>query len=348
MVPSPSPPPTQSPSEPSSEADIGAAIAEFAQNPIITLLIGIVIGLLLGAPIGYYYRKKAKAAGAAPSEKAKAVAAAMSKDAGQGDSSSIKDPDAVEDELLQLVNFLDINANPGIDDHPDLHFNPIIEYQMRQAKDRERKERMEKAAIEAGLTLEELESQGIAIGNQRNALATLVAAGARLEPVHRGDTAAEAHKKEARRKVKNIETYLIKQALTQAQDSAATAAAAKRMAEKARNAKKVVTVYDKAMDTVVNRHGGTRGDKVVVSAKAARNQLRDFLRRNPRFLAHLNIEFDDDDGRQTQAELIKKNRKNADPNMSLEDMRKQSFFIAGDGNPTLAGEDEEAEANLEA
>jgi len=181
------------------------------------------------------------------------------------------DPDKTE-EMLQ--EFMNLEQNPGIDDNPEMEFNPIFDYLIKRQKELDRIEFLRKRAEEEGTTLEELNETAVAPGQRQNALATLISVGARVTPMFNAESAAAIAQKEARRRAKNIETYLTK-------TCEVDCATFKRDDKKRMGGKKVMSAYEKALSTQENRVDGVRAKVEITAAKHSRDQLREQLRLNP-------------------------------------------------------------------
>jgi len=106
----------------------------------------------------------------------------------------------------------------GMEDHPDLDLNPVILFQIKKAKEAQ-KLLMQRAQLAAeGFSEAEIDERmemnqagGGAGDGKANALAVLIAAGARVEPAAGGTNDQEKLKKtELRRKQKTINVYLSK------------------------------------------------------------------------------------------------------------------------------------------
>jgi hypothetical protein len=214
-----------------------------------------------------------------------------------GDSTSIKEPDPTELDLSDgVAPFMDFDLNPGIDDNPQLFFNPIMEYRIKQSKE---EERLRKRQAQLLLEAEEAGVEGELTVTKQNSLALLIAAGARFEPVSAGK---DDQMKEARRKVKNIETFLNKHMDIDVKP------VQKQAKSKEMNNKSTVTVYEKAMETAYKRHGGLMSERAVKSAQASRNQLRDFHRRNPNFIPEPTRHPEDELQEEADEELARRGR----------------------------------------
>jgi len=125
-----------------------------------------------------------------------------------------KDKD-LEDEFLE--DFMMNDEDTGLDDHPDVDINPVMMFNIKKAKELARAEAQRALMAAEGLSEEEINERmmmgeaGQGQGDMRpNALAVLIAAGARVEAA-KGATSEEMTKKiEMRRKQRNIHVYLTK------------------------------------------------------------------------------------------------------------------------------------------
>ena len=199
-------------------------------------------------------------------------------DEGVGQASLPEDEENEEDEQEVLLSFLNHNTNPGMDDHKDVVFNPIVLYQMRMAKDELRRERAREVMRLAGLDPNDVENAD-ALANakgHRSALAFLIANGARFTPV--ADENAEARaRKERRRQLKNIEVYLTKQLdIETKKPEARSRHSLKRVGITVRKE----TALDVALETRTSPRIG-RIIRQLDIAKAARSQLKFIQRVRP-------------------------------------------------------------------
>lgn len=297
--PNPEPPPAPNPPEIQLEAE-----EEGAQLDGITMLIiGLSVGLLMGFLLGRYSKKISKSAAAASS-----MAGAISKAAaaaGNGDSQAIRD---AEDELREdedkeeLMNkFMDNTQNPGIDDNPECEFNPVWEYKIKQQKAIDRIEFMRKRAEEEGLDFDEFgDNEGVGPpAGRKNALAQLIEAGARVTSVMSGDSATAQAARDARRKMKNIEAFLSKQ--MDIDVNMVKVEKGKRMEQN-----RMLTAYEKALETKKTRVEEGTTEVSLSAAKSARMQLREALRRNPGLTKPVDEDDDDPDSRQSRGSIMKR------------------------------------------
>ena len=181
---------------------------------------------------------------------------------------------------FSVEDYLNVEQS-GLDDHPDLHVNPVLMYQIKLERDRQRAEkaRLERIALLGdvdGLTEEEInaklaESEFTADAGPKtaNALATLISVGARTTAVASGASAESQLIAERRRQQRNIDVYLAK----------ALDVNVKRGAPTKRYAKGGVlkSALDVAKETGVRAYGGEGYERVKRNpyvAKAARGIWR--------------------------------------------------------------------------
>jgi hypothetical protein len=222
------------------------------------------------------------AAEAVQAQRASVVQVSM----GGADSSAIREPDPEpEKDWGNVSSYFNTLPNPRIDDNPELEFNPIIEYKIRRAKEADRIAHMRRRAEEEGLDLDEVDEADLSkLGpvHYRSPLGILEASGARFLPVYDQSSAADTATREARRRTKAIETYLTKYESISL-NPIHQAGLKTMLMRKSRTPgpQKIWSVYEKAMDTLVNPHGGVRSERTLISARSARLQLKEIQRRNP-------------------------------------------------------------------
>ena len=261
------------PAPPEIGVDDGAA----AMNPMVMLAVGLAVGLIVGFIWGRF-GKKALAALSADSMKMMPMKKMpMPDEPGEGRAVRDEDNEEIDADKARSViaGFLDNTMTPGIDDNPDAEFNPVWDYKIRKQKEKERLEFRQKMAEDAGISIDEWdEDNDVNFAGARNALATLISAGARVTGVHSAQDAKALAAKEARRKMKSIETFLSKQMDVEV-------AQVRKEKGKRMEANRVLDVYEKAMSTKKDRADGERGEVAISSAKSSRIQLKELLRRNP-------------------------------------------------------------------
>jgi len=237
------------------------------------LLLGLVVGLVIGFLVGRFGKKMLAALKDMLSKAPKPPAAAD-----DGDADPIMDEDLDDPQQLNafLDAFLDADHTAGIDDNPEVSVNPIFDYRIRKQKELDRLEFARKKAEEEGLTLEEGGDDVAADGAQhKNALATLIEAGARVTSVQSAQSAAAQAASEARRQTKNIETFLAKYM------DIDVSTTNKRESRKRNTAKPTMSAYDKAMQTRDATPGQQTVKVAISAAKRSRGQLRAILHKRP-------------------------------------------------------------------
>jgi len=248
------------------------------------------VGLLLGIILGFIMGVRGKQILASLRSSVKLVAGLTFRVPPTPAADEMGDEGGDDDQLDEeegglsgmLDDFLNNESGEGFDDHPDLEVNPVILYQFRAFKEKQKEEKaaeQRRLALEAeGLSVEEIESRlldndaGEQAGpksDKQCALNILIEAGARVTALA-ASGGAEAQKiQDRRRQLRNIEIYL-----RQARDISTEKAKAR-----TRNAKgiKVSSAVEIAMATANSRHGGGTFDRVIRNvpvAKASRNILR--------------------------------------------------------------------------
>jgi len=249
------------------------------------MVIGIVIGLIIGLIIGFVAGARARklaAALAALKQAFKPMAHAT--DDGEMDDALKED----EDELAALDDvddFLNNDNIPGLDDHAELEFNPIINYKIKLAKEEQRKEKRRAQLIADGYDPDEMDESeaaaaaGSAGAVKQNALATLIAAGARVTPMAASQNAEAQQREERRRAVRTVDTFLSK-----SYDVDVTRLAVMHKSGQ----KKQRTALEVAKLSQTERAGAgfeKRAIKAIQVAKDARTQFREIQKTRPQELA---------------------------------------------------------------
>ena len=253
--------------------DPGAATE--SMNGIVMLIIGLSVGFIIGFLWGRFGKKLLKML-----QEMLAKAASKAPEPDNGEADAIEDPDEGDEDdpekLKEMLNtFLDSEMTPGIDDNPGIEFNPIFDYLIRRQKEQDRLEFAKKKAEEEGYEFDEGGDGPVAVGDgKQNALALLIAAGARVTSIRSANSAAEAAQKEARRKMKNIETFLAK--VMDVDVSTTKREPGKRMTDKP-----ILNVYEKAMDTAKNPPGARATGTALTAAQNSRKQLKSILLKRP-------------------------------------------------------------------
>lgn len=178
-----------------------------------------------------------------------------------------------------IDDYLSYETNTGLDDHPEMVFNPILMYQIKLAKEAQR-ERAKLAAIEAmegegGVGSEYAMANDFAV--KQNALAVLISVGARVTPIRAGTDGDAVAMQERRRLLKTVDVYLSKELEVD------TKSDAEHTGKKGGNRNKIKTAMDVAKETEISRHGGeglNREFQNLRFAKESRNILRDWKARD--------------------------------------------------------------------
>ena len=247
------------------------------------LVIGLVIGFVTGARAKQMLSAMTNAARALVTLfKLRGADAAASPSAGDAGDTEAVAPETEEEEPAEeiLLNFLNSEATPGLDDHAQLEFNPIVLYQMKKAKEHARQQKIREQILAEGLDPDDessmamLQSSAVGLGNKANALATLIAHGARTTAV--GNANAEDRlQKERRQQVKNVETYLTKQLNIDA-SRRQTPRESKRIGGAAHTSALEVAIVSSAPSP-----RALRNTRQVQIATAGRQQLAEFQRLHP-------------------------------------------------------------------
>ena len=205
------------------EEDEGSAAALPIWLVAVMEIVTLMFGFLLGT------RAKMILAAAKVSGKAlitlKELIMAGSKDAeddGAADAVDEPDEDNKDEPPELLEKFLSNETTYGLDDHADIVRNPVLMYQVGQAKAAARREIRKQQLIADGMDEEDAEQALIdemtgALGSSgggpsagQNPLATLIAAGARVTALADSMGADAAQAEERRRQARTIDAYLTK------------------------------------------------------------------------------------------------------------------------------------------
>jgi len=287
------------------EVVVGAGASEGEDSQLgVGIAIGLVVGLIVGWLVGTRAKQLAAATKAIPKAlasltKTKRNAASSASGAGANGAGSAAaqaaaavsvandvdaEPTPPEDEVLpdddDVVNaFLNSNSTPGLDDHCDLEFNPVVLYQIKRAKEGARIAKIRDQMIAEGLDPDDDSQMAMIsqpVGRTKiSALAVLVAHGASVSRV-RSDTVDQAQK-EQRRTLKTVEVYLTKQLEVDAS----------RTQNGLQNSKRVGISLQQISALEVALHSSqytprfSREKRQINIATAARDQLREVQRTRP-------------------------------------------------------------------
>ena len=244
------------------------------------LIIGLIIGLVVGFLFGFVTGARAKQLATATKMMAaslktilKKLAPAEADDEGQAEAATHENP--IDDiDLTDVDGFLDTDGIPGLDDHLETIFNPIVMYKIKVAKEEARKEKMRAQLIQDGYDpdlMDDDDANAVAPAIRQNALSTLISVGARVTPMGSSQSAEAAAREDKKRQLRNIDTYLAKN--MEAETTRVPLAQRKAKQEGAR----YVSALEMARKTAVKRAGGDvqeRINQIPTMAKSARNQLR--------------------------------------------------------------------------
>lgn len=185
--------------------------------------------------------------------------------------------DGIGKDLLEQCMSTDVDY--GLDDHADVVRNPIILYQVKQSKDTARREKRRLALIAEGIDedvvnqmMEDealgIASGGVGDGQRQNALALLIAAGARVKPLDGAGGAEAAAADERRRAARTIDVFLSKDRGIDVK---------KTYREKSSTTKNKSGPLEVALKTKDEPYGGTRvarASKAAQIAKSGRIKLK--------------------------------------------------------------------------
>ena len=323
----PSPPPE---AEGKDEAEAAAA----STGIIIGLLIGLVIGFVLGFITGARAKQLLNAAKLAPSA-LKTILKSLGvapPEPGAAEEAANEDV-AIEDPVQSIDDFINSDAVPGLDDHPDLEFSPVFMYKVKVAKEEARREKRRQQLLTEGYDPDQMDDEdaqaAAAGGDKKNALATLIEAGARVTPLVASQGAEAKLREDRRRQIKTIETYLNKNMELDVTKSSLherkTAASSK--------GKKYLSALDAARLTTVKRAGSEAEERALliatVYAKGGRNQLRELMLRDPQKFKDL----------EPAVEMVRKKAIGEDASSTMTAADLASLVLAADDNDDDADED---------
>lgn len=246
------------------------------------LLVGILIGFLIGTR-GRQIAASAKAIAMNWPSIPSLRIPPREEDEGKDEAEALGD-EKEDDTADILEGFMARTMEPGLDDHPDLELNPVIMYQVREAKAAKRVEMMRAALREEGLTEEEIEDRmylasigggGNATGTGRpSAFQVLIDAGARVTSA--SDKAADAALVEERkRQVRTIDVFLSKERGIDTTKDPGTVAQKSRELDPKKAGERPKTAYQVAHESRGNaRDMQWRTSEMVGVAKRGRNQMR--------------------------------------------------------------------------
>jgi len=271
------------------------------------LFIGLLLGFLLGARSKFL--ATVKLVGQAFVSFALKVgtneAVQLSQGGGAGDSDQPEPDDPEEEDLGAVVErFLSTTDDRGLDDHPDLYTSPIVMYQIKKAKAEQlTQQRITQLAAE-GLTEDEIAEKmandsisGGSGGQQKNALAMLISAGASFEPAKGGKDTDHLKRLEARRMQRTVDVYLQKTMDVQTKKTEA-----KRRDKKGAYIKSALQVALEATSEAATRGSEFRSVRNAAVAKGSRNIWRQWYKSAPQMYFGNDTDDEEEARREQKAE----------------------------------------------
>lgn len=266
--------------------DEAEAAASASTGIIIGLLIGLIIGFALGFITGARAKQLLNAVKLAPSALKTIIKSLGVAPPEPGAAEEAMNEDvAIEPSVQSIDDFMNNDAVPGLDDHPDLEFSPVFMYKVKVAKEEARREKRRQQLLAEGYDPDQMddnEAQAAAAGSEKgSALATLIAAGARVTPIAASLGAEAKLREDRRRQIKTLETYLQK---NMELDVTKTSLQEKKSAASSQG-KKYLSALDAARLTTMKRAGTESEERAIMVsatyAKGGRNQLREIMLRDP-------------------------------------------------------------------
>jgi len=147
---------------------------------VVGLIVGLIVGIIIGRKTAKGKKKEKKKDAAGAAELAKALGVTPDQmEAFEQQEEEEQDEEEAEDAVSKLEReFLSMMSTPGLDDHPDIHINPIIMYKVKIAKDEDRIAKLLDGLLEAaraepidGLTLPTEEELAAMTPQEKAALA---------------------------------------------------------------------------------------------------------------------------------------------------------------------------------
>lgn len=248
---------------------------------VVFLLVGILIGFVLGTR-GRQTLNAAKMVFTSNPFAALLSMPAKEEEEGKDEAEQMGgDDDKTADDILE--EFMSRGIEHGLDDHPDLELNPVVMYQIKEAKAAKRVEMMRAALREEGLTEEEVEERmrsgvdgpGIVSSGKPSAFQVLIEAGARVTSVSSSSSDA-ALVQERKRQVRTIDVFLNKERGIDTAKDPTDKKQAKSVLDAKRAGEKPKSAFQVAVDS--KDHGKDYQwltSQMVGVAKRSRTQLRD-------------------------------------------------------------------------
>ena len=287
-------PPVESAASAAAEALEAAPEAEAAASAstgsmlIIGLIIGLVVGFLLGFLLGTRAKQLAQSLLMMPSAlktllKSLAPWKSDFQKEDEGEADDTVEGDEELDAELNVDNFLNNEQLPGLDDHPEVNFNPIILYKVKQSQEEVRKEKRRAQLIADGFDPDAMDEYELANAitsapqTKANPLNLLIELGARVTAVRGGRNQEAIEREDRRRQLKTIDTFLSKHL-----DADVTRVTAKSKDSAAAGGdKKKMSALDVAKHPVAENARDVQYKTSFGAAKWGREQLREIQRVNP-------------------------------------------------------------------
>lgn len=263
-----------------SDCDAAAADAGAASS-LAMAFIFLAVGLLVGFFLGTRARQVIASLRAVGSAMRRAITLkipSIAAESGPTPTGGGDDDDKAEDEDEDVsADLLDSLMQPvdadTLTDHPDVMYSPVLQYQIKKAKEEQRLEAQRQQLLAEGLSLEEVEAELAAGGGvvgggggmgRQNPLALLISIGARVEATRGGDSAEAAAAQARKRALRNVDAYLSRvQGIDTKHKTAGGKGGHKRMA-------RVKQAHEVAAETMLHRAGGTQFVRSEANAKRAK------------------------------------------------------------------------------
>jgi len=254
------------------------------------LLVGIIIGFLLGTR-----GRQIAASGKAILQNMPSMFSfkippqAEAEDEGKDDNEALGNDEAERPTDI-MEEFLARGAESGLDDHPDLEINPVIMYQIKEAKAAKRIEQMRAALREEGMTEEEVDERmylaamggaNPASTGKPSAFQVLIDVGARFTSASSSSNEA-ALVQERKRQVRTIDVFLNKErGIDTGKDTgnkiSRSANAPSRQLDARKAGERPKSAYQVALESKINQkdHSQWLSSEMVGVAKRGRNLIRE-------------------------------------------------------------------------
>jgi hypothetical protein len=257
-------------------------------------MVFLIVGLLLGFLIGTRARQvlaSLKVAGQAMRKTFSVKIPVVQAQVGTPVEDANDKPDEEEgnddDDPIEIDDFMHAaDADANLAEHPDVSLSPIMLYHVKKAKEELRVNKRRAALAAEGMTDLEIEDQieletmtgGAGGDGKQNALAVLIAAGARVEPTVGGQDAEHVRLQDRKRMQRQVDVFLQRnqgierlKSDDEAQGQAAAARAAARAASRDNQGVRQKTAHEVAKETEVARAGGQLYQRSVDSVRWAKD-----------------------------------------------------------------------------